>query len=84
MATIENRLFLGGKYVGNEINLVFCKPDGRRLFPNSANGKIKRLNKKADLPYKSQIHILCQTFATINVNSKIGPEIVQKMLGTPL
>ena len=36
---------------------------------------------KAGLPYKSQIHILRHTFATLNVNSGVGPEIVQKILG---
>ena len=78
---LENRLFLGEEYIGDDIDLIFCRPDGYRFSPNSLNGMMRRLNKKAGLPYKSQIHILRHTFATINVNSKIGPEIVQKMLG---
>ncbi len=78
---IENRIALGPEYKNNKIDLVFCKEDGSMYYPNSLNKKMKILNKKADLPYKSKIHILRHTFATINVNNKIGPEIIKNMLG---
>ncbi len=83
---LEMRLALGEDYRGDDfkgkpIELVFCKTNGERYYPTSLNKKMRQLMKKAKLPYKSQIHILRHTFATINVNSKIGPEIVQKMLG---
>lgn len=78
---LEMRLFLGPDYKGDVYDFVFCKEDGTIYYPTSINKKMRILMNKAGLPYKSQIHILRHTFATLNVNSGVGPEIVQKILG---
>lgn len=78
---LEFRILLGSDYKGDDLDLVFCKPDGERYYPTSLNKKMKKITEKANLPHKSKIHIMRHTFATINVNNKVGPEIVQKMLG---
>lgn len=78
---LEIRLQIGSEYQGDEYDFVFCKKDGSKYYPTSLNKKMKKMMDKANLPYNSKIHILRHTFATMNVNSKVGSEIVQKMLG---
>lgn len=78
---LELRMSIADEYRGDKYDLLFCRPDGYRLSVNAVNKKIKRLYKKAKLPYNSDIHILRHTFATLNVNNKVEAEIVQHMLG---
>lgn len=75
------RLKVEQEYLGDEYDLVFSNIDGTRHGSNYPNTKIKKLYKKAGLPYKEKIHILRHSFATLNVNNDIKPEIIQNMLG---
>ena len=75
------RLKVDQEYLGDEYDLVFSNIDGTRHGANYPNKKIKKLYQKAGLPYKEKIHILRHSFATLNVNNNIKPEIIQNMLG---
>jgi integrase len=68
-------------YDVEEVEYVFCKPDGEVYYPTSLNKKMKKLITKAELPYNSKIHILRHTFAINGINNGVPPEIIQLMLG---
>ncbi len=77
---LEMRLQLGPEY-NTDNNFVFAKEDGSAFSPNHVNVRLTRLLKKANLPTKYGIHTLRHTFATINLENKVSPKVVQIMLG---
>ena len=74
------RLQLDDEYYDKK-EFIFCRPDGYPYHPDTYNKKLNDYIDKAELSQKYTIHTLRHTFATMNVNNKISPEIVQKMLG---
>ncbi|MFW6047181.1 MAG: tyrosine-type recombinase/integrase [Candidatus Woesearchaeota archaeon] len=75
------KLKLGIQTKEKDKDYVFCKLDGTNYNPKYYTDKLNEYLKKAKLSSKYTIHTLRHTFATINVNSGVDAEIVQKMLG---
>lgn len=77
---LEMRLQLGPEY-HSENDFVFAKDDGTPFSTNWINKRLTRLLRKAKLATEYGIHTLRHTFATINLENKVSPKVVQIMLG---
>lgn len=76
----EMRLKLGSEYDDSK-QFVFARPDGKHYHPRYFNRNFNRYLDKAELSQEYNIHTLRHTFATLNLENKINPKIVQSMLG---
>lgn len=59
---------------------IFCKPDGRPMYPEVIYDFVKTLGKNIGIPHVS-VHILRHTCATILLQQGENPKIVQDLLG---
>ncbi|AGB42060.1 site-specific recombinase XerD [Halobacteroides halobius DSM 5150] len=75
----ENQLKFGDKY-NNEYNLVFCKPTGEPMRPQTVTRNFNRVAKKAELS-QFRLHDLRHTHATLMLQAGVHPKIVQERLG---
>ena len=74
----EKKLFLQEAYQDND--LVFSTALGKPICPTSLQEVHKRILKKAGLP-DVRFHDLRHTFATLMVEEKEDPKVLQEMLG---
>ncbi|KXS41418.1 MAG: integrase family protein [Candidatus Frackibacter sp. T328-2] len=75
----KNKLALGPDYV-DKYNLVFCKGNGDKLYPQTATSRFKRAAKKAGFEGYN-IHTLRHTHATFMLQNNVHPRVVQERLG---
>lgn len=78
---LENQLLLGNPKDYNKLNLVFCKVDGTKYYPDRANIKFNKVRDKAKLPKELTPHVLRHTHATLLLKAGVNPKIVQERLG---
>lgn len=74
----ENKLLFGPEYQNN--NLVFCKSDGSKIYPNTTTNRFKLLAKRIGLNSVS-LHDLRHTHATLMLQAGVHPKVVQERLG---
>lgn len=73
------KLKLGG-YYEKDYDLVFCREDGKPIYPRTLTTVFNRIIKKAGLP-RIRIHDLRHTHATLMLESGISLKDVQERLG---
>ena len=76
----EFKEFLGDNY-HDEYNLVFCKEDGEKYYPDRYNVRYAELRDKAGLDKEKTLHTLRHTHASILLQLNEHPKIVQERLG---
>lgn len=74
----EKKLFLGDKYVDND--LIFCNEDGSKRSPNWTGRLMKRLLKDTELENYT-LHSLRHTHATLMLEKGVAVKVVQERLG---
>lgn len=80
-AQAEERLRLGGQYEDND--LVFCRKDGKPLYPRSFSEHFEKLVRKLQeegFP-KITFHGLRHTFATLALQAGVEAKTLQDILG---
>jgi integrase len=77
-AQAEDKLRLGADYSGH--GLVFARPDGTPLHPDSTSKRFRRLVANAGLP-AIRLHDLRHTWATLALEAGVHPKVVQERLG---
>jgi integrase len=75
---LEARMSTGPAY--QDLQLVFCREDGRPLEPDSVSGRFRRLVSRSSLP-SIRLHDLRHTFATLSLKAGIATEVVSRILG---
>lgn len=75
---LEERLAHGPGYQDNE--LVFCKPDGSPIHPDSFSQGFERAAKRAGVS-RIRLHDLRHTHATLALQAGIHPKVVSERLG---
>jgi integrase len=73
----KERAFFGDKY--QDEDLIFCTPDGRRLWPRNVNRQYRALLKAAKIPYR-KLHALRHTCATLLIEDGEELKVVQELL----
>lgn len=61
-------------------DIVFCREDGRPIYPRTLAIIFDRVTKKAKVP-KIRLHDLRHTHATVSLEIGIPPKVVQERLG---
>lgn len=74
----QERLLVGAGW--RDHDLVFCRPDGSPLQPKVISNIFGRAAKRHGLPHLS-VHGLRHTWATLALQSKVSPRVVQQRLG---
>lgn len=72
------KLALGSGYT--DLDLLFCREDGRPIYPRTLSDIFNRIIKKADVP-KIRFHDLRHTHATLLLKLGENPKIVSERLG---
>jgi integrase len=75
---LEERFAVGQAY--EDLQLVFCRRDGRPLEPDSVSQRFARLVRRAGLP-AIRFHDLRHTFVTLSLKAGIPTEVVSRILG---
>lgn len=75
---LEHRLAAGPDWV--DLDLVFSRPEGRPIHPDSFTQRFKRLQTQTGLPH-IRLHDLRHTFATIALHAGTQPRVVSDLLG---
>jgi integrase len=60
--------------------LLFCWPDGRKIYPDTITRQFSRLVDKAGLP-RIDLHDVRHTYATMALRARVDPKIVSERLG---
>lgn len=74
----KDRLAMGEAF--NDLDLVFCRPDGKALHPEYVSRTFARLVKLHDLPH-IRLHDLRHTYATFALCAGVAPRVVSDQLG---
>lgn len=75
---LEERMLAGP--VWQELDLVFCREDGRPVHPDGFSKTFGRLARDADLP-RIRLHDLRHTHATLALQAGLHPKVVSERLG---
>jgi len=75
----KRKIYLGTNYC-KEYNLVFCKDNGEKYYPDTPTRRFKRIAKKVNLG-QYHLHTLRHTHATLLLKAGVHPKIVQERLG---
>jgi integrase len=75
---LQERMSAGPAY--RDLELVFCREDGRPLEPDSVSQRFARLIRRSGLP-AIRFHDLRHTFATLSLKAGIATEVVSRILG---
>ncbi|MHB8156628.1 MAG: site-specific integrase [Desulfocucumaceae bacterium] len=75
---LEEKLFMGESYLDN--GLVFATPEGRPIDPRNFYRLHTKLLKDSGLPHV-RFHDLRHTFATLMLEAKEEPKVLQEILG---
>jgi integrase len=68
------------KCKNNELNLVFCTNNGKRVIPNTLNDVLNSICRKYDLP-RIKFHDLRHSHATMLIKQNVNIKIIQDRLG---
>ncbi|EGO62124.1 tyrosine recombinase XerC [Acetonema longum] len=76
----QNRLKndLGEAY--NDLDLVFCEPDGNITYPNTLDSRFTRLMAKTPIERRT-FHQLRHTFASVAISQGLNIKAISKILG---
>lgn len=77
---LQNEFKLSAGDLYDDLGLVFCREDGRPIYPRTLATIFDRVTKKAKVP-KIRFHDLRHTFATISLELGIPAKVVQEALG---
>ena len=75
---LENKKIFKKEY--NKTDMVFCRPDGTPLDPDTVLSKYYKLSENAGIK-KCTFHALRHTFATRALESGVTAKVVSKILG---
>jgi integrase len=60
--------------------LLFCWPDGRKIYPDTITRQFNRLVDRAGLPH-IDLHDVRHTYATMALRAGVNPKVVSERLG---